>query len=97
VPKGLANQLQAISQKLSTLQAAEAKAVTHQQMEQNLQQVLKQQKQVATSNPAISSGRDTGSVDYKQGASFGIPNLPPGGNCPGTTSENCRFPSVTSP
>jgi|GEM_PF-5226598 len=72
VPKGLANQLQAISQKLSTLQAAEAKAVTRQQMEQNLQQVLKQQKQAATSNPALSSRELCSEVVYEQRRRKGV-------------------------
>ncbi len=92
-PKGLANQIKAISQKLSALQTAEAKTVTRGQMEQAIQRVVKKQNQPATSNPAFFSGHGTAPVDYNQGAGLDIPSLPSFGNCPGTTSDNCQLPS----
>ena len=96
VPKGLANQIKAISKKLSTLQAAEAKTVTRGQMEQAIQRVVKKQNQAAASNPAIFTGPGTVRVEHNQGAGLSIPSLPSFGNCPGTTSENCSLPSGNS-
>lgn len=65
VSKGLPNQIRAMERSISSLQKANSKAVTPEQMEQSIQRALK--------------GQQTGISS--SGALFGLPNPLPNSNC----------------